>query len=85
MFFPAKGDYIIQNMLQSSLFLDQLGCQYVSRTELDPSSTEFLAATAGAGSVEVSLNRQSLKDPINVTFTILFFFSKCKGKSCQGF
>ena len=70
-------------MLQSSLFLDQLGWQYVSRTELDPSSTEFLAATAGA--VEVSLNRQSLKDPINVTFTILFFFSKCKGKSWQGF
>ena len=48
-------------MLQSSLFLDQLGWQYVSRTELDPSSTEFLAATAGARAVEVSLNRQSLK------------------------
>ena len=29
----------------AALFLDQLGWQYVSRNELDPSSTELLAAT----------------------------------------
>ena len=36
------------------------------------------------GAVEVCVKRQSLKDPINVTFTISFFFLKRKRKVIEG-
>ena len=58
------------------------GWQCVSSTELGSSTRELPAVSrsAWAGTVEVSVNRLSLKHPINVTFTFSFlFFPKEKG------
>ena len=45
-FFTANARSLHYPKYVAALFLDQLGWQYVFRIELDPSSTESLAATA---------------------------------------
>lgn len=52
---------------------DRSGWHNVSWSELGSSSSELLASTAAwVGAVEVSIKRQMLKNPINVTFSTFF-------------
>ena len=64
--FVAWSHFIIQNNVPALIFVVESGWQNVTRVELGSSLPDLPSSSlTWAGDVEVSVNRKSLKDPIN--------------------
>lgn len=77
--FVAWSHFIIQNNVPALIFVVGSGWQNVTRVELGSSLPDLPSSTLtwAHGAVEVSVNRKSLKDPINVSaFTIFLLVLK---------
>ena len=78
--------FIIQNNVPALIFVVESGWQNVTSVELGSSLPDLPSSTlTWAGAVEVSVNRKSLKDPINVSAFTIFLLFKEEWNLKQGF